>query len=445
MKNNWLIKGARVLDPANDFDAVRDLLIESGTIADIGEEFSHDSAPIIDARGLVLAPGFVDLHCHLREPGFEYKETIATGTRAAVSGGFTTVCSMANTDPVVDTPATVEFILEQARAAAAAHVYPLAAVTQGLGGTQLVEMAALAEAGAVAFSDDGMPVADARIMRHALEYSLLVDKPIVNHCEDPALALGGVMNEGLTSLRLGLRGMPAEAEETMVARDALLARRTGAHIHIAHVSTQGSVEIIRGAKQAGIRITAEVTPHHLTLSDALVAGRRQAEAGTSLAYDTHAKVKPPLRTQTDIDALIEGLNDGTLDAIATDHAPHSTTDKLCEYSEAESGISCLETAFSQVYQLVKDGRVPLQTLVSKLTTEPAKVFGVPQGTLSVGAPADITLLDLEAAWDVDPEKFASKGKNTPIAGWKLPGRVAMTFVDGKLVHAADGYEQRGAQ
>ena len=445
MKDNWLIRGARVIDPVNNLDAAADVLIQAGKIACIGETPTIDNIPTIEASGLVLTPGFVDLHCHLREPGFEYKETIATGTRAAVRGGFTTVCSMANTDPVVDTPATVAFILQRAREAAAARVYPLAAVTQGFGGTQLVEMAALAEAGAVAFSDDGLPIADARMMRHALEYSLLVDKPIVNHCEDPSLAHGGVMHEGLTSLRLGLRGMPAEAEEIMVARDALLARRTGAHVHIAHVSTQGSVEIIRAAKQRGIRITAEVTPHHLTLTDSLVAGPRQPQERAQLAYDTSAKVNPPLRTSADIDALIEGLNDGTLNAIATDHAPHSTTDKLCEYSEAASGISCLETAFSQVYQLVQVGRVSLQSLVSKLTIEPSRVFGLSTGTLTVGAPADIAVLDLHATWTVDPDTFASKGKNTPIAGATLPGRVAMTFVDGRLVNAEEPYSKRGAQ
>lgn len=444
MNNDWLLKGARVLDPANDVDAVRDVLIEDGKVACIGDALPAREVSCVDASGLVLTPGFVDLHCHLREPGFEYKETIATGTRAAVRGGFTTVCSMANTDPVVDTPATVAFILKRAKDAGAARVFPLAAVTQGFGGTQLVEMAALAEAGVVAFSDDGVPIADARMMRHALEYSLLVGKPIVNHCEEPSLAHGGVMNEGPTSLRLGLRGMPAEAEETMVARDALLARRTGAHVHIAHVSTQGSVAIIRAAKQQGIRITAEVTPHHLTLTEAIVAAGLQAEIGATLAYDTHAKVNPPLRAEADITALIEGLNDGTIDAIATDHAPHSTTDKLCEFSEADSGISCLETAFSQAYQLVQDGRLTLQTLISKLTVEPSQVFGLPTGTLSPGAPADLALLDFEGTWTVEPSVFASKGKNTPIAGTRLPGRVAMTFVDGRPVHVADDYAERGA-
>lgn len=444
MSNKWLITGARVLDPANDLDAVRDVLIEDGKIARIGESIAPAGVPVINASGLVLTPGFVDLHCHLREPGFEYKETIATGTRAAVRGGFTTVCSMANTDPVVDTPATVSYILDRAEEAAAARVFPLAAVTQGFGGTQLVEMAALAEAGAVAFSDDGMPIADARMMRHALEYSLLVGKPIVNHCEDPSLAHGGVMHEGVTSLRLGLRGMPAEAEETMVARDALLARRTGAHVHIAHVSTEGSVHIIRAAKQEGIHITAEVTPHHLTLTDSLVAQELHADTSASLAYDANAKVNPPLRTEADIAALIEGLNDSTIDAIATDHAPHSTTDKLCEYSEAASGISCLETAFSQAYQLVQDGRITLQTLIRKLTAEPSRVFDLPTGTLTSGAPADVAILDLDSAWNVDPSTFASKGKNTPIAGTTLPGRVAMTFVDGRPVHITAGYAERGA-
>lgn len=444
MSENWLIQGARVIDPTNDLDAVRDVQIEEGKIALVSESIAPKGLPVVDASGLVLTPGFVDLHCHLREPGLEYKETIATGTRAAVRGGFSTVCSMANTVPVVDSLATVAFILDRAKDAAAARVYPLAAVTQGFGGTQLVEMGALAEAGVVAFSDDGVPVADARMMRHALEYSLLVGKPIVNHCEDPSLAHGGVMNEGLTSLRLGLSGMPAEAEETMVARDALLARRTGAHVHIAHVSTEGSVQIIRAAKQQGIRITAEVTPHHLTLTDEIVAESLQTAGEAALAYDTSAKVNPPLRTEADIYALIEGLNDGTIDAIATDHAPHSTTDKLCEFSEADSGISCLETAFSQAYQLVQDGRIMLQTLISKLTLEPSRVFGLPTGTLAPGALADLALLDLEGKWTVDPSAFASKGKNTPIAGATLPGRVAMTFVDGRPVHVAEEYAERGA-
>ena len=384
MSDSWLIKGARVIDPINGVDAVRDILIQAGKIAGIEESLSGIDAPTIDAGGLVVVPGFVDLHCHLREPGFEYKETIATGTRAAVRGGFTAVCSMANTDPVTDNPATVAFILERARQAGAARVFPLAAVTQDFGGTQLVEMAALAEAGAVAFSDDGEAIANPRIMRHALEYSLLVKKPIVNHCEEPSLAAAGVINEGKTSLRMGLRGRPAEAEEMMVARDALLARRTGAHVHIAHVSTQGSVAIIRAAKRQGVRITAEVTPHHLTLTESLVARSLSAKQSEALAYDTNAKVNPPLRTEADIAALIEGLNDGTLDAIATDHAPHSTTDKLCEFTEAASGISCLETAFSQVYQLVQDGKVSLPTLISKLTSEPSRVFGLPTGTLTRG-------------------------------------------------------------
>ena len=444
INNSWVIRGARVIDPANDLDAAVDVLVREGTIAHVGRSLEAD-APNLDADGLVLTPGFVDLHCHLREPGLEYKETIATGTQAAVRGGFTTVCSMANTDPVVDTPATVALILARAQAAATARVFPLAAVTQGSGGTQLVEMAALSEAGAVAFSDDGLAVADSRMMRHALEYSLLVGKPIVDHCEDPELVQDGVVHEGLTALRLGLRGRPAEAEETMVARDALLARRTGAHVHIAHVSTQGSVDIIRAAKRQGVRITAEVTPHHLTLTDEIVARKLNENADAALAYDVNAKVNPPLRTAADAEALIAGLNDGTIDAIATDHAPHSENDKLCEFSQAESGISCLETAFSQVYQLVRSGKVTLPTLVSKLTSEPSRVFGLPTGTLSPGAPADLVALDLDATWTVDPDAFASKGKNTPLAGATLPGKVAMTFVDGKIVHAVDRFQQRGAR
>jgi len=307
-------------------------------------------------------------------------------------------------------------------------------VTLGLEGKTLVEVADLADAGVVAFSDDGKPVANAKLMRHALEYSLLTGQPIVNHCEDPELAHAGYMNEGLTSLRLGLRGIPREAEEAMVARDLLLAERTGAHVHIAHVSTKGSVHLIRAARARGVHVTAEVTPHHLTLTDDIVGGVWWSATAQLPPYDTRTKVNPPLRTQEDIDALIAGLNDDTIDAIATDHAPHAAVDKLCEYGQAAFGISCLETAASQVYGLVRAGKLSLETFVRKLTWGPACVFGLNAGRLDEGAPADITLLDPNREWVVDPARFASKGKNTPIAGTFLYGQVLMTFVGGACVY-----------
>ena len=336
------IRGARVIDPANGVDAVADVLIADGRIAEVNPNAGSDASETIDATGLVVCPGFVDIHTHLREPGFEHKETIATGTLAAARGGFTTVCAMPNTEPPIDSAGMIEFILRTAQAQGHVRVLPIACVTRGRAGRELADLAELAQAGAIAFSDDGAPVADAHLMRRALEYAAMLGAPVIDHCEDPALSAGGVMHEGWVSTRLGLRGAPAAAEETMVARDIALAEATGSHVHIAHVSTAGSVDIIRQAKARGVPVTAEVTPHHLALTHEAIIGSGEAPGG--LAYDTNAKVNPPLRTPADVDACVEGLRDGTIDCIATDHAPHAIQDKLCEFDAAAFGISGLETA-----------------------------------------------------------------------------------------------------
>jgi dihydroorotase len=386
-----------------------------------GELRLGDSEKVVDCQGLVLVPGFVDLHCHLREPGFEHKETIATGTRAAAAGGFTTVCCMPNTDPAIDTAGTLQYVLDVAQREAAVRVRPIAAVTRGRAGKELTDMAELAAAGAVAFSDDGNPVASSALMRHALEYASSFDRVVVDHCEDLALTKGSAMHEGLISERLGLPGWPSAAEDIIVARDVALAEATGARIHIAHLSTAGSVDLVRSAKRRGVRVTAEVTPHHLTLTDECV------ERG---AYDANCKVNPPLRASRDIDALVEGLLDGTIDAIATDHAPHALVDKAVEFEAAAFGISNIETAFGQVMSLVAGGRLPFDLVIQKLTTGPCSVFGLE-------LPADDwVLLDPDAEWTVDVEAFHSRGRNTPLHGAALRGRVMLTVCRGQLVHDA---------
>ena len=426
------IRGGRVIDPANNIDATLDILIEDGRISSFADTSPADET--IDASGLIVCPGFVDIHTHLREPGFEHKETIETGTLAAARGGFTTVCAMPNTEPPTDSAGAVEFILRRAAETGLVRVLPIACVTKRREGRELAELSELAQAGAVAFSDDGSPVADAALMRRALEYAGMLATPIIDHCEDPALA-GGVMHEGWVSTRLGLRGIPAAAEETMVARNIALAAETGSHVHLAHVSTAGSVELIRQAKARGVRVSAEVTPHHLALThEAVLTGPAESPGG--LAYDTNAKVNPPLRTAEDAAACVAGLLDGAIDCIATDHAPHAVQDKLCEFDVAAMGISGLETALALALTVID-----IETAIERLTIAPVRTLGLDAlmpglGTLSAGAPADITLIDPDAEWTVDPALFASKGKNTPLAGCNLRGRVRATVFGGKVVWRA---------
>ncbi len=435
-----LIQGGHIVDPGLNIDGLGELLIVDGLISWVALEGAKrpplpTDYEVLNAQGLVVSPGFIDLHCHLREPGYEYKETIASGTRAAARGGFTTVCCMPNTNPPIDTRSTVEFIKNKAEREGVVRVFPIGCITQGGRGEALTEMGELTEAGVVAFSDDGNPVASSQLMRHALEYSKVFNLPLIDHCEDPSLAEGGVMNEGWVATRLGLRGIPAAAEEAMVGRDIALAEFTGARLHLAHISTAGSVDLVRRAKEKGIAVTAEVTPHHLTMTEEWVLGRDSM----LLSYDTNAKVNPPLRTQRDIDALLKGLTEGVIDAIATDHAPHATVDKLCEFDAAAFGISGLETALGSLMSLVHQGRLEMATLVSKLTSEPAAIIekhsgDSPLGNLGEGAPADITLFDPNLEWRVKGEEFASMGGNTPLEGASLKGKVMATLVGGKLVY-----------
>ncbi|MBI2853880.1 MAG: dihydroorotase [Chloroflexi bacterium] len=452
-----LIRGGRTIDPSSKLDDIGDILLQGGKVVGVGSGITApEYSTVIEAAGLVICPGFIDLHCHLREPGYEHKETVASGTRAAAKGGFTTVCCMPNTNPPLDSAATIEYVLAKSRAEGLVRVLPVGCITKGRQGKELAEMAEMARAGAVAFSDDGEPVLDSRIMRHALEYSLSFGLPLVDHCEDKALSAGGVMNEGWVSNRLGLGGIPAAAEENMVARDISLAQQTGARIHIAHVSTAGSVELIRRAKEKGVRITAEVTPHHLTLAEDRVMGREFVAAGYSCgarglpsdSYDTDAKVNPPLRTAADIEALVEAVGDGTIDAIATDHAPHAWEDKVCEFGLAAVGISGLETALGALMGLVSRGDLELNTLVSKLTAGPSGLLGSRAkglGSLVEGFAADIVIFDPEAEWVVQEQDIVSKGKNTPFKGATLRGKVMATIFEGGLVYRADGLKVRGAK
>jgi len=424
-----LIRGGHIVDPSQAIDETGSMLITEGKIWWLGKteaipsEISYDVLP---AEGLIVCPGFIDLHCHLREPGFEEKETIATGTRAAVRGGFTTICCMPNTNPPLDNVTTIIYVKEKAEAEGVVRVLPIGCVTKGRKGEELVNMDELAEAGVVGYSDDGDPVASERLMRQALEQSLALGLPVIDHCEDKALTEGGVMNEGMISAKLGLGGIPAVAEENVVARDLALAKLTGGRVHIAHVSTAGSVELIRRAKDEGVWVTTEVTPHHLTLTEDKV-----------MLWGTNAKVNPPLRTSQDIQTLVQGLKEGVIDVIATDHAPHTLADKQCGFEEAAFGISGLETALGSLMGLVHEGQVELTMLISKLTCEPARIIGErcgKLGTLAVGAVADVTIFDPEREWVVDTGAFASKGKNTPLAGSLLRGRVMATIVEGEVVY-----------
>jgi dihydroorotase len=418
-----IIKGGRVIDPANGTDKVQDIYIEGDRIIEPPKNTKKSNdAEVIDAIGKIVAPGLIDMHCHLREPGFEYKEDIASGTRAAAAGGFTTICCMPNTNPVNDSRSVTEFIMAQARAAGFCKVLPIGAITKGSLGTELAEMGEMAEAGCVGFSDDGKPVANAEMMRHALEYAKTFGRTIISHCEDPALSAGGVMNEGAVSTRLGLRGIPAAAEEVMVARDISLAKLTGARLHIAHVSTAGSVELIRRAKAEGVDVTAETCPHYFTLTDEGL-----------MSYNTYLKVNPPLRTETDRKAIIAGLSDGTIDVIATDHAPHAASEKDVEFDLAPFGISGLETALPLSMALANSGLIPMVELFKKLTINPARALGLALPSLSPGSVADIVLIDPETEKTVRPEALISKGKNTAFSGLILRGWPVETIQEGKKI------------
>jgi len=422
-----LLQGGRIIDPSQGLDEIGSLLIADGKISWLGETSPPDSDyDVLDAGGLIVCPGFIDLHCHLRQPGFEEKETIASGSRAAARGGFTAICCMPNTNPPLDNQATIDYVKLTAANEGVVRVLPIGCISRGRKGKELAEMAELAEAGTVAFSDDGEPTMSSHLMCQAMEYSLVFGLPIIDHCEDTVLSEGGQVNEGIIATRLGLRGIPAAAEENIVARDLALAQLTGARLHIAHTTTEGSVELIRRAKEKGIRVTAEVTPHHLTLTEERVLG-----------YDTNAKVNPPLRTEQDIKALVWGLKEGVIDIIATDHAPHTENDKLCEFTLAPFGISGFETALGSLMSLVHSGQLDLSLLIAKLTSEPAKIIGARYsklGTLEIGAPADVTVFAPNMEWIVDTKKFVSKGKNTPLDSERLKGKVMVTLSQGKIVY-----------
>jgi dihydroorotase len=419
-----LIQGGRVVDPAQDLEAPRDLLVEDGKIAALEPPgtIPADGRRVIAAQNLVVTPGLIDMHVHLREPGEEYKETILTGTRAAVAGGFTAVAAMPNTHPVNDNTSVTRFILEAARAAGLARVYPVGAISMGSLGQTLSEYGDQKEAGVVALSDDGRPVMNPMLMRRALEYARTFNLPLIVHEEDLDLGGDGVMHEGRVSLELGLRGLPSAAEEAMIFRDLALLQLTGGRLHIAHVSAFGSIALIRTAKAAGLTVTAETAPHYFSLTDEAVYG-----------YDTNAKVKPPLRTAADVAAIKAGLADGTLDAIACDHAPHTSLEKDVEFEEAAFGLIGLETSLGLSLKLVHDGVLSLSQLVAKMSLNPARILGVPGGTLAVGSPADVTLIDLDRTWTVDVNTFASKSRNCPFHGWTLRGRAVMTIVEGRVV------------
>ena len=419
------IRGVRILDPSSGRDELGELDVDAGLIAEPAAHKTPDE--VIEGNGLWLAPGFVDLHTHLREPGQEHKEDIATGTRAAAAGGYTAVCAMANTDPVNDSPAVTEFIQRRARETAAVRVNVIAAATQQLRGEIMSEMAALAAAGAVAFSDDGEVIMNGAVMRRVLEYAKGVGRPVIAHCEDLELRGSGVVHEGAHATCCGLPGSPAEAETVMVARDIELARLTGAHLHVAHVSAGRSVELIREAKAAGVRVTAEVTPHHLSLSDEAIRG-----------YDTNMKMAPPLRTAQDREALREGLADGTLDCVATDHAPHAIYEKDLEYGKAAFGVVGLETALPCVLEVVREGGLSALDAVARLSTQPARVLGLRGGTLEIGSPADLVLVDPDHVWKLESRDLHSRSHNSPFLGRELRGRALLTWVDGRVVHTLEG-------
>lgn len=424
-----LIKGGRIVDPSQGIDEKGNILIEKGKIKSFpktAKKFEEDSkVKVIDAKGKVVSPGLVDIHVHLREPGFEHKETISSGCKSAAAGGFTSIVCMPNTNPVNDNASVTEYILLKARTEGIVNVFPIGAITKGEMGETLAQIGEMYEAGCVGVSDDGMPVMDSKVMRHAMEYVQAFDIPVISHAEDKNLSGAGVMNEGDVSTQLGLAGIPCASEDVMVSRDIMVAELTGARLHICHVSTAGSVRLIRAAKKRGVKVTAEVTPHHFILTDEAVG-----------QYDTNAKMNPPLRSKKDRKAVIEGLKDDTLDAIATDHAPHSEDEKKVEFDLAPFGIVGLETALPLSLKLVEDGVLSLDKVISKLTNVPSEILNLGKGTLEIGSAADIVIFDPEKEITVDKNKFHSKAKNSPFDGWKLKGSIEYTIVNGKIVYSA---------
>ena len=436
-----LIANGHLIDPAAQENTGMSVLIEDGRVS--AWLNPNDAAPegceVFDASGLLVAPGFIDMHVHLREPGQEHKETIASGCAAAVAGGWTSVCPMPNTQPVNDNAAITRYVIEQAERAGLANVFPIGAITKSSDGSELAEMGEMKAAGAVAVSDDGRPVPNAGIMRRAMQYARDFDLPVIDHCEDKSLSSGGVMHEGKISLLLGLKGMPALAEDIDVVRDIILAKETGSHIHIAHVSTSGSVEAVRRAKNEGVNVTCEVTPHHFTLTDKAVDGLRRGSANLSLqnfGYDTNTKMAPPLRSEEHLEAILEGLRDGTIDAIATDHAPHHADEKALEYDRAPFGITGLETAVGLAFnELVHKGVVDLVRLVELCSTNPARIFRLQgRGTLEPGSIADVTIIDPDLAWTYTNSDSRSKSKNSPFDGWQFHGGTVATIVGGEIVY-----------
>ena len=432
-----LTRGGRLIDPASGRDEQGDVLIENGRVSAVGGSLSADGAEVVDAAGCIVTPGFIDLHAHLREPGFEQKGTIATETEAALRGGFTTVCAMPNTEPAPDSAPAVEGLLKLVAQDARVRVLPVGSTTVGRAGTQLAALSELAEAGCVALSDDGSPVSGGNLMRNALTLAGALGLVVAEHCDEPSLSGKGSMHEGAVSERLGLEGQPAAAETAAIARNVELCELTGGRLHIMHLTTARGVDLVARAKERGLAVTCEVTPSHLFLTDEAVAGSEPTPA-----YDTSAKVNPPLRTEADRLALLAGVNSGVIDAIATDHAPHAPEEKLCEFDQAPFGISCAETALATVTTLVSRGELELGAALRALTQGPAQTFALGDrvagiGTLAVGAPGDVTVFDPEERWTVDPSAFASKGKNTPLAGLELQGRVRAVAVEGELRHAVE--------
>ncbi|ACM21608.1 dihydroorotase [Geotalea daltonii FRC-32] len=424
---NIFIKGGRVIDPSQNIDETLDLLVVAGRIKELGKGLKAPAdAEVIDAAGLLVTPGLIDMHVHLRDPGLEYKEDVITGTMAAAAGGFTSVACMPNTKPVNDNKAITSYIVNKAKAEALVNVFPVGAITQGSKGENLAEMGELKEAGCVAVSDDGRPVVNAELMRRALEYAKGMGVMVIAHSEELALVGEGVMNEGFTATELGLKGIPWAAEDVAVARDVYLAEFTNSPIHIAHISTKGSVRIIRDAKARGVQVTCETAPHYFSLTDDAVRG-----------YETNAKMNPPLREAEDVAAIKTGLADGTIDAIATDHAPHHLDEKDVEFNVALNGIIGLETSLPLSLKLVEEKVLDMKTLVEKMAVRPAQILGLDRGTLKTGAPADVTIIDPKAEWVVEAEKLASKSKNSPFLGRKMTGAAAYTIVDGKVVHKRD--------